>query len=410
MTPKGLPPRIGRGTIVEVRSGGWRVVQYDQGTGRATDSVRVARLVALVPAGAPPPLPGPPVPPPPPKEKPPNYQKITKLRVHSTARRELDRAKARAAPDEEGMKCQCWSRKKWDANVEKLLAGDIHSLPGRSGPLKCMSVGPSIREQKDRFMREKSIGVECDEQCLNRAQSIECTNENCGVNGGTCNNRQFHLGRSPKIDVRKKDGEWGLVAAEPLAKKPFIIECLGELVDREEAKDRFAKARDGYFMAVSSLGLVVDATKTGSAARFAKHSKEPNCVIETWKCGIDERYGLFALREIGENEELTYDHGWIRELRQPIKGGRAGPGRRRAARVGRARRRGHGRRRGEGSGGAARPFAEEEDEQYCDGCHAPVSDPAACKACKKKLCYACAKTTAEEYEEASPWYCPECNH
>ena len=41
---------------------------------------------------------------------------------------------------------------------------------------------------------------------------------------------------------------------------------------------------------------------------------------------------------------------------------------------------------------------------------APVSDPAACKACKKKLCYACAKTTAEEYEEASPWYCPECNH
>ena len=59
---------------------------------------------------------------------------------------------------------------------------------------------------------------------------------------------------------------------------------------------------------------------------------------------------------------------------------------------------------------APRPFAEEEDEQYCDGCHAPVSDPAACKACKKKLCYACAKTTAEEYEEASPWYCPECNH
>ena len=275
--------------------------------------------------------------------------------------------------------------------------------------MKCMRVGPSIREQKDRFMREKSIGVECDEQCLNRAQSIECTNENCGVNGGTCNNRQFHLGRSPKIDVRKKDGEWGLVAAEPLAKKSFIIECLGELVDREEAKDRFAKARDGYFMAVSSLGLVVDATKTGSAARFANHSEEPNCVIETWKCGIDERYGLFALREIQENEALTYDHGWIRELRQPIKGGRAGPGA--------AARRASGALGGEDTDddvekglAAPRPFAEEEDEQYCDGCHAPVSDPAACKACKKKLCYACAKTTAEEYEEASPWYCPECNH
>ena len=34
VTPKGRPPRVGRGTIVEVRSGGWRVVQYDQGTGR----------------------------------------------------------------------------------------------------------------------------------------------------------------------------------------------------------------------------------------------------------------------------------------------------------------------------------------------------------------------------------------
>ena len=161
---------------------------------------------------------------------------------------------------------------------------------------------------------------------------------------------------------------------EPLAKKRFIIECLGELVDREEAKDRFAKARDGYFMAVSSLGLVVDATKTGCAARFAKHSEEPNCVIETWKCGIDERYGLFALREIGENEELTYDHGWIRELRQPIKGGRAGPGA--------AARRASGALGGEDTDddvekglAAPRPFAEEEDEQYCDGCHAPVSGP-----------------------------------
>ena len=135
-----------------------------------------------------------------------------------------------------------------------------------------------------------AIGVECDEQCLNRAQSIECTNENCGVNGGTCNNRQFHLGRSPKIDVRKKMGSPPGAAYQ----KTFIIECFGEFVDREEAKDRFAKARDGYFMAVSSLGLVVDATKTGSAARFAKHSNEPNCVIETWKCGIDERYGPFC--------------------------------------------------------------------------------------------------------------------
>ena len=115
------------------------------------------------------------------------------------------------------------------------------------------------------------------------------------------------------------------------------------------------------------------------------------------------------MREIGENEELTYDHGWIRDLRQPIKGGRAGPGA--------AARRASGALGGEDTDddvekglAAPRPFAEEEDEQYCDGCHAPVSDPAACKACKKKLCYACAKTTAEEYEEASPWYCPECNH
>lgn len=62
----------------------------------------------------------------------------------------------------------------------------------------------------------------------------------------------------------------------------------------------------------------------------------------------------------------------------------------------------------EETGVAPRPF-QEEDEQLCDTCHTPHEELAACKACKKKLCYPCAATTAEEYEEASPWYCSGCH-
>jgi hypothetical protein len=400
VTAAGQPPRIGRGTIVDVKTGGWRLVQYDEGTGRASDSVRVARLVALVPAGAVAAPTG---------EAPPRYQKITKMRVHTTARRALDRAAARAAPDEtSGMKCVCWARKVWDSKVDKLLQGTILTLPGRAGPLRIKRAGESINEQKRRFLRDKSQGVDCDAQCLNRAQSIECIPQTCGLKGGNCANRRFASGRGAKVDVRKNGGGWGLFVAEPLKKRDFVIEALGELVDKEEAQDRFAKTKgsEAYLLAASSLGLVIDASKSGNAARFAAHAREPNCALETWRCGAADKYGLFSLRDIGEGEELCYDHGWLRQLTQPASSGRTGPGS--AVRKSSGALGGDDTDDNEETGVAPRPF-QEEDEQLCDTCHTPHEELAACKACKKKLCYPCAVTTAEEYEEASPWYCSGCH-
>lgn len=62
------------------------------------------------------------------------------------------------------------------------------------------------------------------------------------------------------------------------------------------------------YMMVLSGGEVIDATRMGGYARFINHSCEPNCGVEKWEVGGEERCGIFALRDIHDGEELTFDY------------------------------------------------------------------------------------------------------
>lgn len=42
--------------------------------------------------------------------------------------------------------------------------------------------------------------------------------------------------------------------------------------------------------------------------RFANHSCDPNCRTEKWTVGGETSVGLFALRDIAEGEEVTYNY------------------------------------------------------------------------------------------------------
>jgi hypothetical protein len=59
--------------------------------------------------------------------------------------------------------------------------------------------------------------------------------------------------------------------------------------------------------------LVIDATTHGSLARFLNHSCQPNCRIEKWVVGRERRVGVFSMKKIAANEELTFDYGYERK-------------------------------------------------------------------------------------------------
>lgn len=77
------------------------------------------------------------------------------------------------------------------------------------------------------------------------------------------------------------------------------------VADVAEARHRGAGHDDYQFRLSDS---VVDATTSGSMARFINHSCAPNCV--TRQCAVDGQLhlGIFAARDIAGGEELCYDY------------------------------------------------------------------------------------------------------
>jgi len=55
-------------------------------------------------------------------------------------------------------------------------------------------------------------------------------------------------------------------------------------------------------------GEIIDPTSYGNVARFINHSCDPNCETRKWTVGKETSVGIFARRNIEEDEELTFDY------------------------------------------------------------------------------------------------------
>ena len=55
-------------------------------------------------------------------------------------------------------------------------------------------------------------------------------------------------------------------------------------------------------------GEVIDPTFYGNIARFINHSCDPNCVTRKWTVERETMIGIFAIRDIQEDEELSFDY------------------------------------------------------------------------------------------------------
>jgi SET domain-containing protein len=114
--------------------------------------------------------------------------------------------------------------------------------------------------------------------------------------------------RDPPFLVRRSKIQGrGAFATRAIKRGARIIEYTGERITHAEADVRYDDlAMRHHHTMLFSLDDVycIDAAREGNDARYINHSCEPNC--EAIQEG--DRVFIFALRNIKEGEELTYDY------------------------------------------------------------------------------------------------------
>ncbi|MCJ1311131.1 histone methyltransferase set1 [Agyrium rufum] len=128
---------------------------------------------------------------------------------------------------------------------------------------------------------------------------------------------QLKKRKKPVKFARSAIHNWGLYAMENIAANDMIIEYVGEKVRQQVADIRerqYLKSGIGssYLFRIDE-NTVIDATKRGGIARFINHSCTPNCTAKIIKVEGSKRIVIYALRDINQNEELTYDYKFERE-------------------------------------------------------------------------------------------------
>ncbi|CAI2302781.1 unnamed protein product [Caenorhabditis sp. 36 PRJEB53466] len=153
-----------------------------------------------------------------------------------------------------------------------------------------------------------------DTSCVNRAMLTECPSS-CPVK---CKNQRFAKKKYAAVEAfHTGTGKGcGLRALKDIKKGRFIIEYVGEVVERddyEKRKKKYAadKAHKHHYLCDTGT-YTIDATVYGNQSRFVNHSCDPNAICERWSVprtpGDVNRVGFFAKKNIKAGEEITFDY------------------------------------------------------------------------------------------------------
>ena len=104
--------------------------------------------------------------------------------------------------------------------------------------------------------------------------------------------------RASAIDGR------GAFAEEPIPARRKIGEIRGEPISVREARRR-ARALARIMIVEVSEKRAIDASQSADALRFTNHSCAPNAVLRIRQGRVE----LYAMRDIGVDEEITVDYG-----------------------------------------------------------------------------------------------------
>ncbi|XP_025264550.1 histone-lysine N-methyltransferase SUV39H2 isoform X2 [Camponotus floridanus] len=150
----------------------------------------------------------------------------------------------------------------------------------------------------------------------------EC-NKRCACDALTCPNRVVQRGSDTQVCIfRTNNGRgWGVRTLRAIKKGTFVIQYVGEVISNEEAERR-GKQYDAtgrtylfdldYNETDGQCPYTVDAAMYGNISHFINHSCDPNlAVYAIWINCLDPNLpnlALFAIKDIKQNEELTFDY------------------------------------------------------------------------------------------------------
>lgn len=139
------------------------------------------------------------------------------------------------------------------------------------------------------------------DKCLNRNTLVEC-DSNCSAKN-KCQNRRFTQRTYAQLKTKFFESKgWGLITLEDIQRNEYIVEYVGEVINRDEYNRRIQqlkndKAANFYFLELER-GLYIDSAIRGNDARFINHSCKPNCNIQKWIVDGQMRIGVFASVDI----------------------------------------------------------------------------------------------------------------
>ena len=190
-----------------------------------------------------------------------------------------------------------------------------------SNPTCCCLGGQSSAYDGRRRLRAllSPLASDGDERTDDTAIVIECT-DGCTC-PPSCNNRVVSRGLVLRLEVFQSESRgYGLRTIEPICRGAFACEYVGELISTAEAVARRAQrdaSAGNYIMTVREhlpsgtvLRTTIDPTDAGNVGRYINHSCDPNLKQVIVRAGsLVPRVGLFAVRDIAAQEELTMFYG-----------------------------------------------------------------------------------------------------
>ncbi|KAF3760275.1 histone methyltransferase activity protein [Cryphonectria parasitica EP155] len=203
-------------------------------------------------------------------------------------------------------------------HIKVQKAREEREKAGKGGKVKSMAEVNITRVAPD-HVSSQSNARDTRAKQRDHNSSLEKTQKVFGQASDVLRFNQLKKRKKPVKFDRSAIHNWGLYAMENIAKDDMIIEYVGERVRQRIADLReinYTKSGIGssYLFRIDD-DAVVDATKKGGIARFINHSCAPNCKASIIRVEGTKRIVIYAERAIAQNEELTYDYKFDREMR-----------------------------------------------------------------------------------------------
>ncbi|RKF58271.1 Histone-lysine N-methyltransferase, H3 lysine-4 specific [Golovinomyces cichoracearum] len=200
--------------------------------------------------------------------------------------------------------------------VQKAREAREKALAMKNGRDPAAEAAEALKAKKDKAAKSNTRAT----RISNRRYVADLNDQKktLGGEGDVFSFNQLKKRKKPVKFARSAIHNWGLYAMENIPTNDMIIEYVGERVRQQVADGREMRyltsgIGSSYLFRIDE-NTVIDATKKGGIARFINHSCVPNCTAKIITVEKTKRIVIYALRDIAQNEELTYDYKFEREI------------------------------------------------------------------------------------------------